>query len=71
MTKFNGAENNFISCDSEGLIKTWDKRMMKCNLTLDCGPYAANSIDFENSGKMAVVGSEDFTIKLLDIENQK
>ena len=71
MTKFNGAENTFISCDSEGLVKTWDKRMMKCSFTIDCGPYSTNAIDFDHSGKLAAVASDDFTIKMLDIENRK
>lgn len=71
MARFNGAENNFISCDSEGIVKVWEKRMMKCSFTLDCGPYSANAVDFEQSGKIAVIASEDFTIKILDIENQK
>jgi WD40 repeat protein len=71
MAQMNGAENLFVSCDSEGLVKTWDKRMMKCSFTVDCGPYSANALDFEHSGKLAVMASDDFTIKVLDIESQK
>lgn len=71
MARFSGAESQFVSCDSEGMVKVWEQRMMKCMFTLDCGPYAANAVDFEQSGKMAAVASEDFSVKILDVENQK
>ena len=71
MAKFDAAENTLISCDNEGIVKIWDKRTMKSYGSIDCGEYSANGIDFERSGKNAILASEDFTLKILDLTEKK
>ena len=71
MCRMNGAETTLISCDSEGFVKVWDKRMMKCLGSIECGPHAANGIDFDRSGKLAALASEDCSVKMLDIEGMR
>ena len=66
-----GSDTSLMSCDSEGIVKRWDKRTMKCMGTVDCGPHAVNGLDFERSGKIAAVASEDFSMKMIDVENMK
>lgn len=71
MTKMNGAENYLASCDSEGMLKIWDKRMMKCVSSIESGDYSLNCLDFEKNGKMIVAGSDDFSVKIFDIASEK
>lgn len=71
MAKFDASENTIISCDNEGMVKLWDKRTMKSLGEIDCGEYSANGIDIERSGKTAIVASEDFTLKIIDVQNKK
>lgn len=38
------------SCDSKGVVKLWDVRTIKSLVTLDFGPYSANSVSFHPAG---------------------
>jgi len=39
------------SCDSKGVVKLWDVRTIKSIVTLDFGPYSANSVSFHPAGR--------------------
>jgi len=32
------------SCDSDGIVKVWDVRMVKGRSQFDAGPYSCNSV---------------------------
>ena len=38
------------SCDAKGVVKLWDVRTIKSLVTLDFGPYSANSVSFHPAG---------------------
>lgn len=53
------SEKDMISCDSEGIVKIWDIRMMKGREDINCGPYSANGIALDPSGDLGFVASDD------------
>jgi len=63
------------SCDSDGMVKVWDIRMIKEKGQMDSGPYAANSCAFDKSGQVLAVACDDGILKLYSeadgrLENQ-
>ena len=53
-----------VSCDADGIVKTWDTKMVREKCSIDAGPHAANSVVFDRSGEVIVVASDDTTVKL-------
>jgi WD40 repeat protein len=47
---FNLVGDKIASCDSDGIVKVWDVRMVKEKQQYDSGPYSANAVDFDASG---------------------
>ncbi len=43
--------DTIASCDSKGIVKLWDVRTVKSIVTLDFGPYSANSVSFHPAGR--------------------
>lgn len=57
----------FIStCDSDGIIKVWDIRMVQEVFTLDTGDVIAHCCQFDKTGKKVLVGTSDGEIKVVD-----
>lgn len=54
------------SCDSDGIVKVWDIRMVKGRNQFDAGPYSANSVSIDKSGVILAVASDEGVIKLFD-----
>eukprot|EP00825_Cyclidium_porcatum_P022179 TRINITY_DN24494_c0_g1_i2.p1 TRINITY_DN24494_c0_g1~~TRINITY_DN24494_c0_g1_i2.p1 ORF type:complete len:129 (-),score=13.20 TRINITY_DN24494_c0_g1_i2:157-543(-) len=59
------------SCDSDGIVKVWDVRMVKGKSQFDAGPYSANSIAVDKSGAIIAVASDEGVIKLFGEQSQK
>ena len=55
-----------MSCDSDGITKVWDIRMVKEVNNFDSGLNSANSCIFDKSGTLVFVASEDNTIKVFN-----
>ncbi|CAF5215442.1 unnamed protein product, partial [Rotaria magnacalcarata] len=49
---FNLRGDTVASCDSKGIVKLWDVRTVKSIVTLDFGPYSANSVSFHPTGQL-------------------
>lgn len=62
--------NILASCDVEGVVILWDIRRMEQQLTVDCGPYAANHVTFDGTGRYLAVASDDSTIKVVNIKQE-
>lgn len=52
------------SCDSDGVIKCWDLRTLKEKSQIDGGPYSANGISIDRSGKNIAVGGDDGVVRV-------
>ena len=55
------------SCDAYGVVKLWDVRTVACMATLDLGPHPANRLDFDPSGTVLGVASNDGTVKMIEV----
>ena len=55
------------SCDAYGVVKLWDVRTVACMNTLDLGPHPANRLDFDPSGTVLGVASNDGTVKMIEV----
>ena len=55
-----------MSCDSDGITKVWDIRMVKEVHSFDSGLNSANSAIFDKSSTMVFVASDDSTIKVFN-----
>lgn len=64
-------EHKLVSADNEGMVHLWDLRTMKSTGEILCGPFPLNGIEIDPSGKLAFAGSDDFSVKVLDLENMK
>jgi WD40 repeat protein len=58
------------SCDSDGIVLTWDVRMVKRKNQFDAGPYSVNSIAIDKSGSCLATANDDGIIKLFN-ESEK
>lgn len=47
------------SCDSDGICKIWDVRMVKGRTQYDAGPYSANAVAIDKSGLMIAVANDE------------
>jgi WD40 repeat protein len=66
-----GADQVLVSCDGAGVVTVWDLRTMTSRKEFKCGPHAANSVAFDRSGTLVAVASDDATIKLLNLVEDK
>ena len=56
------------TCDSDGIVKLWDIRMVQELFTVDTGNAIAHCMAFDKSTKMLAVGCSDAEIKMINIE---
>lgn len=56
------------TCDSDGIVKLWDIRMVQELLSIDSGDAIAHSLCFDKNTKNIVVGCSDAFIKVINIE---
>lgn len=56
------------SCDSDGIVKVWDIRMVQEILQMDTGDAICHSATFDKTGKTIVIGCSDGLMKTIDIE---
>ena len=59
------------SCDAEGAVIVWDVRMIEQKMAYACGPHPANSVAFDKSGTLLAVASDDTTVKLINLSDDK
>lgn len=59
------------SCDSDGITKVWDIRMVKEVCSFDSGLTAANSVIFDRSGTNVFVASDDSSIKVFSMNSRE
>lgn len=60
-----------VSCDSSGLVMTWDLRARKIVNKIDCGPSNANMACFDPTGLLVVVATGDNLVKVVELSNEK
>jgi sperm-associated antigen 16 protein len=56
-----------VSCDSDGVIKVWDIRMVKEQTHFDMGVVSANCAIFDKSGQKVFVAAEDKVIRVFNL----
>mmetsp|Transcript_33534 Transcript_33534/g.41375 ORF Transcript_33534/g.41375 Transcript_33534/m.41375 type:complete len:127 (-) Transcript_33534:79-459(-) len=56
------------SCDSDGIVKVWDIRMVQEVTNLDTGDAIAHVVEFDKTGKQVAVGCSDGDIKFISVE---
>lgn len=56
------------TCDSDGIVKLWDIRMVQELLSIDTGDAICHSLSFDKNTKNVVVGCSDALIKIINIE---
>lgn len=59
--------DTIASCDAYGVVKMWDVRTVACMATEDLGPHPANRLDFDPSGTVLGVASNDGTVKMIEV----
>ncbi|CUG88447.1 WD40 repeat-containing protein, putative [Bodo saltans] len=63
--------DTIASCDGEGNVIVWDVRMIEQRHAFACGPHPANSVSFDRSGTLLAVASDDTTIKVISLLDEK
>jgi len=56
------------SCDSDGIVKVWDIRMVQEICQVDTGNSIALSVAFDKNAKTVWVGGSDAEIKVISLE---
>jgi WD40 repeat protein len=56
-----------VSADCDGIVKTWDVRMVKQEAQFDTGLNSANCAIFDRAQQSVYVASEDSTIKVFNL----
>lgn len=56
------------SCDSDGIMKVWDIRMVQEVLSIDTGENIAHSVAFDKNAKVVAVGCSDGEIRMVNVE---
>ena len=56
------------SCDSDGILKVWDIRMVQELLQLDTGDAIAHQVCFDKTSKLAVVALGDGNAKFVNVD---
>jgi WD40 repeat protein len=59
---FNLAGDKLASCDSDGIVKVWDVRMVKEKNHYDSGDFSVNSVDFDRSGTILETANTEIKI---------
>merc|ERR1712137_527293 len=67
---FNLRGDTIASCDSDGIVKCWDVRVVSEYLQIDTGQHPANSTAFDRSGKVLAIGSGDASAKTFNVEEK-
>ena len=57
------------TCDSDGIVKLWDIRMVQEIASIDTGDYIAHCLAFDKDTKTIAVGCSDHNIKMIHIES--
>merc|ERR1712072_898645 len=68
--QFNIRGDTIASCDSDGIVKLWDVRVVSEYLQIDTGQHPANSASMDRSGKVQAIASGDASVKLFDTEQK-
>ena len=63
--------DNIASCDSDGVVKIWDAKMVRERTQFDTGQLPANSAIFDKSGTVLIVASEDANIYVYNVETRE
>ena len=63
--------DSLASCDADGNVIIWDTRMIEQKAAYPCGPHPANSVAYDKSGTLLAVASDDATIKLINLLEEK
>jgi WD40 repeat protein len=63
--------DQLVSCDADGNVILWDVRMIEQKQVYQCGPHPANSVAFDKSGSLVAVASDDGTIKIISLLDDK
>lgn len=63
--------NQLASCDADGNVILWDVRMIEQKQSFQCGPHPANSVAFDKSGQLLAVASDDSTIKVISLADER
>lgn len=56
------------TCDSDGIVKIWDIRMVQELLTVDTGNAIAHCLAFDRATKVLAVGCSNAEIKMINVE---
>ena len=56
------------TCDSDGIVKVWDIRMVQELFTIDSGDAIAHCLAFDKATKSLAVGCSDAEIKIINID---
>lgn len=64
---FNVRGDRIASCDSDGMVRVWDVRMVKEEASFDTGLASANNAVFDKSGQYLFVASEDTSVKAFNL----
>ena len=56
------------TCDSDGIVKLWDIRMVQELMSVDTGDAIAHCLGFDKCTKTIAVGCSDALIKTINIE---
>merc|ERR1712018_197933 len=67
---FNMKGDTIVSCDSDGIVKLWDVRVVSEYLQIDTGQHPANAAAFDRSGKVLAIASGDASIKTFNVEDR-
>ena len=67
-TQFSIGGQYVASCDSDGVVKVWDIRMVQEIMNVDTGDALAHCCEFDKTGKILSVGCSDGEIRQITIE---
>ena len=67
-TQFSIGGQFVASCDSDGVVKVWDIRMVQEVATVDTGDAIAHCCEFDKNGKIISVGCSDGEIKQVSVD---
>lgn len=67
-TQFSIGGQYIASCDSDGILKVWDIRMVQEVLAVDTGDAIAHCCHFDKTGKNVYLGCSDGEVKVVNIE---
>lgn len=68
---FNLVGDQIASCDSDGMARVWDVRMVKEIVSFDTGLASANNALFDKSCTYLFVASEDTSVKCFNLQTKE